>query len=138
MNGTIFLNSIRNYIDTPWLLLGRNSLGLDCGGLVIVGLKDCKMVPESYDRRYDNSESYIGLHSTLDEIADEITDDSDMDGDIWTYKFTGDLQAHCAVRGASDNTIVHAYPVVQKVCEHPATGKWTRRVHKRYRLRFNG
>jgi hypothetical protein len=98
--------------------------------------KELGIIAPEYDRVYDVDRSYEGLHETLAEFAYELPlDEPHHEGDIWTYSFAGDMHAHCAVFSPSENVIVHAYPVVQSVAEHSATGKWLKRVHRRYRVR---
>jgi hypothetical protein len=134
--GDQFLQSTRFFLGTPWLYRGRSEAGLDCGGLLIAAGKRAGLVDPNYEKVYGTDDSYQGLHETLAEFADEIGPEIEpADGDIWTYSFMGDMHAHCAVHSATDGTVVHAYPVVGAVAEHSASGKWIRKIHRRYRVR---
>lgn len=136
MDRESIVESARSFIDVPWLYRGRSINGLDCGGLLIVVFRSVGLIDENFDEVFDIDQSYQGLHQTLSRFADEIPIESEnMDGDIWTYSFSGDMHAHCAICSVSTQTIIHAYPSVQKVSEHSWSGKWTRRIHKKYRMR---
>lgn len=136
MTGRSFFLAARSFVGTPWVDKGRSRQGVDCGGLLIVLGKELGLLPQEFDATFDHDRTYDGLHGTLSKFADEIPEEWPAEeGDVWTYSFAGDMHAHCAVYSPSDNSLVHAYPAVQKVAEHSAVGKWVRRVHKRYRVR---
>jgi cell wall-associated NlpC family hydrolase len=136
LTGRDFFLAARSLIGVPWLYRGRSRQGVDCGGMLILMGKELGIIAPDYDRVYDPQSSYLGLHETLAEFAFGLPENEPhKEGDIWTYSFAGDMHAHCAVFSPSENLVIHAYPVVQAVAEHTATGKWVKRVHRRYRVR---
>lgn len=139
MTGRDLVLACRGLVGTPWEDRGRSSQGVDCGGLLLVAGKSLGLVGDDFERVYPTERSYDGLHETLAALAVEVPAGSEpMEGDIVTYSFMGDMVAHCAVQSVQDGTIIHAYPAVKKVAEHTMSGKWERRVHRRYRAKGLG
>lgn len=54
-------------------------------------------------------------------------------GDILLMRFTAEPQ-HVAIYTA-DDTIIHSYEAVKKVCEHSLNSQWAARIVKIYRFK---
>lgn len=136
MTREAFIEAARSFKETPWQERGRSINGVDCGGFLVLLFRHINLVPEDFDAFVDGSGVYNSLHSSLLLVADEIDSESQLlSGDILTYSFLGGESAHCAVYCADNNTIIHAYASLEKVCEHSCVGKWTKRIHRVYRPR---
>lgn len=74
------------------------------------------------------------METTLDaQPCLERVDGEPQPGDVLLMRFNGDPQ-HLAIYTGED-TVVHAYAAVRKVCEHRLDAEWRGRVVRIYRWR---
>lgn len=126
-----FVAAARAAIGTPFRHQGRSlERGLDCAGLLIHAAREAGYSPvdiEAYARRPSGGllESAIGLQPYL------IPVNGRQPGDILLMRFAGDPQ-HLAI--FTGETIIHAWAMVRKVCEHRFTPEWRARTVATFRL----
>lgn len=121
---TSLVTAARAYLGVPFRHQGRNKLGLDCAGLVVVALADIGIVVDdevgySLNPHKGRLEACIARNTFLKEISvDQITT-----GDVLLIAFKQAPQ-HVAIK--TDNGIIHATSQLGKVVEHgfsPLFGK---------------
>lgn len=126
-----FVAAARAAIGTPFRHQGRSlERGLDCAGLLIHAAREAGYSPVdigAYARRPAGGllESAIGMQPYLIQVNDLLP------GDILLMRFAGDPQ-HLAI--FSGDTIIHAWAMVRKVCEHRFTPEWRARTVATFRL----
>lgn len=113
------VESARKYLGVPFRHQGRNILGLDCAGLVVIALLDIGVQVKdvygySVNPHKGRLETAILENPAISEIA--ITDA--IEGDILLIKFHTEPQ-HVAIK--TDIGIIHSTSLIGKVVEHRMT-----------------
>lgn len=130
------LNIARECIGTPFRHQGRiKGLALDCVGVAIHVAKELQIEYSDV-----NGYSRIPSNGLLEEAfmnqtcITRIHDLNDMqDGDILLMRFAGEPQ-HVAIYCKENNSIIHGYEAVGKVCEHILDSVWSKRIKMIYRF----
>jgi cell wall-associated NlpC family hydrolase len=126
-----FVAAARAAIGTPFRHQGRSlARGLDCAGLLIHAAREAGYAPvdvEAYARRPSGGllESAIGQQDFLVQVYDR------KPGDILLMRFSGDPQ-HLSI--FAGETIIHAWAMSRKICEHRFTPEWRARTVATFRL----
>ena len=132
MNVDTFIAAARACLGTPFRHQGRiPGRGLDCVGVVVHAARAAGF--DLIDNtRYGRSPCRNMLQAALDAqpALCHVTDR--QPGDILLMRFAGEPQ-HLAVL-TDDNTIVHAYASIEKVCEQRLAQVWAARIVRAYRL----
>lgn len=134
MTADDIIRTARDVIGARFRHLGRDPAnGLDCAGLIVHVAKELDIVHDDLPV-YPRLPSGGLLESMLDAQPElERVKGRPNAGDILLMRFGGDPQ-HLAILTA-DNTIVHAWAIARKVCEHDLTDEWRRRIVRAYRFR---
>lgn len=125
------VDAARAYLGVPFRHQGRNRLGLDCGGLLVLALRDIGKVATDitgYSRNPHNGrlESVITANAFFLEVPVEKT----KEGDVLLIAYKQEPH-HIAIK--TDIGIIHATSVIGKVAEHRLTPDFGH-VVKAYRI----
>lgn len=122
----------RSCVGTPFVHQGRRQgVGLDCAGLVVVSIRAA-----GFDVTDVAGYSRLPHRGRLEHVLDGQDKMATVDksaitfGDILLMRI-GREPMHLAVYAGK--TIIHAYQVVGKVCEHELDAEWKSRIVKVYR-----
>ncbi len=132
MTGDDIVTAARNALETPFVHQGRVvGKAMDCAGLIIHVAKTLELdhIDQSgYSRTPSGGllEASLGVQPCLIEV-----DAPPIPGDVLLMRFSGAPQ-HLAICAGS--TIIHAWQIVGKVCEHSLTDVWRARIVKVYRF----
>lgn len=123
-----FVAEARTWIGVPFVHQGRNRLGVDCIGLVLVvcralGLSDAD--PRGYGRAPNGAALLRGLA----QYARPLRPDEAQAGDLLLMRFLRDPQ-HVGI--ATDHGILHAYGGAGRVVETSLPPSWRRRIVRAY------
>jgi len=119
------VNEAKKWIDVPWRHQGRNKLGIDCAGLVILVGKSLGLVDydtTNYQRRTHGQDFINHFRKNMKEkpIIDALP------GDILLFR-DKQYPCHCAIVGEIRDmlTIIHANALRKKVIEERLNqGDW--------------
>ena len=107
------IDKAREYLDTRYHHQGRvKGVGVDCAGLIVCVLTELGLPApdvEGYGRRPDGS-----LRGHIETHMDRTTEP--LPGDLVLFQWAS-APFHVAILTAPD-TIIHAYAINRKVCEH--------------------
>jgi cell wall-associated NlpC family hydrolase len=126
----------RAAINTPFRHQGRIvGRGIDCAGLAIHAFSTAGV--DSIDRiGYPRRAGGSMLEDALDsQPGIKRTYGDPVAGDLLLMRFDGDPQHLAICAGA---TIIHAWAVARKVCEHDFTAEWRSHVVRVYRVKNDG
>lgn len=134
MTADDIIRTARDVIGARFRHQGRDpAKGLDCAGLIVHVARELGMAHDDM-AVYPRLPGGGLLESTLDAQPQlDVVKGGLQAGDILLMRFGGDPQ-HLAILTA-DNTIVHAWAIARKVCEHGLTDEWRRRIVRAYRFR---
>lgn len=128
------ITAARQAVGTRFVHQGRRlGVGLDCIGLVAhvaTAIGAAHEDASAYGRRPQGGLLEAGLDAQpcLVRVREEI-----MPGDVLLMKFEGDASAsHVGI--CCGATMVHAWAVMRKVCEHDIDDEWRRRIVRAYRF----
>ena len=120
----------RSAIGTPFRHQGRSLRGMDCVGLLFfvapqgVALNDVSGYPRLPNGELEEA---ILAHVAAGVVVPVPLKDRRA-GDIVLMRFEkDDRPRHVGIIG-HDDTIIHAYAVTRKVCEHRIDDAWKRRI----------
>ena len=128
----------RAAIDTPFVHQGRQAgVGLDCAGLLVHVASEIGVAPidrSGYARMPGNGQIEEALQEHVDAGILVRVPMTDMrHGDLLLLRFGGEKAArHLAV--CAGETMIHAWAMVGKVCEHRIDGVWKRCIVRVYRF----
>lgn len=117
------VDACRNYLGVPFRHQGRNRLGLDCGGLLVVAAKDCGIELDDikgYQRQPDGKTLMATMERNLTRVyrAPEY-------GDIVLMRLRK-LPQHIAI--ITDKGMIHAHSEAGKVVEHRLDDFWRQSI----------
>lgn len=128
------VNAARLALGTPFRHQGRSvGSGLDCAGLlahVCASLGQPVIEQSGYGRRPLDGllEAALDAQPALVRVRT-----APQQGDFVLMKFEADkAPAHLGI--VAGKTLIHAWAVARKVCEHDFDAEWKRRVVRVYRL----
>lgn len=134
MTADDIIRAARAVIGTRFRHQGRDpAKGLDCAGLIVHVARVLGMAHDDmavYPRLPGGSMLEFALDGQPGLVP---VKGWPRHGDVLLMRFGGDPQ-HLALLTA-DNTIVHAWAIARKVCEHGLTDEWRRRIVRAYRFR---
>lgn len=132
------IDAARECIGTDYRHQGRIlGVGLDCVGVILhVGKK---INVELFDvRGYAQMPvNKILEKSFRDQHAlEEIDPKEAKKGDIFLMKFLTEAQHAAVYTGPEEDTVIHAFQRIEKVCEHGMNNFWKKRIV--FAFRFKG
>lgn len=131
MNVDTLIAAARACLATPFRHQGRiPGRGLDCVGLVVhaahaAGLDLIDTLAYGRSPCRNMLQAALDAQPALRHVTDR------QPGDILMMRFAGEPQ-HLAILTA-DNTIVHAYAAIERVCEQRLAQVWAARIVRVYR-----
>ena len=132
----LMIAAAREAIGTPFRHQGRTvGKGIDCAGLMVYAMSSAGldvMDTPTYSRRAGGSMLEAALDSQPALIR---VHGIPQAGDILLMRFDGD-PCHLAI--CTGPTMIHAWAIVRKVCEHDFNREWQSRVVRIYRVNENG
>lgn len=120
------VKAARSYLGVRFRHQGRNRLGVDCAGLVVLTFADCG-IPVRDEFGYGKYPDTAHLRATL---AEQLTPAVGMQaGDVVLMRFDRDAQ-HLGIVTDHPNGlgIIHAYAGARKVVEHRIDKQWADRI----------
>lgn len=133
-----FVASCRKYVGVPFKHRGRTPGGIDCAGLIALGLKD--LGHKVFDIRvYGREPNKDGLRqAVIANFGEPLPAGTPLQvGDICLMCFVREPH-HLAVisdRSAGGLNLLHSFAEVGRVVEHGIDAKWRARILEVYRLR---
>ena len=119
----------RTWIGVPFRHQGRNRLGVDCGGLlVVVGREAGLEILDSTS--YSMSPDPLVIRTALELHCDPIAIEDVLPGDVLWLSLAGEPR-HLAFY--TDIGIIHAWAGPGKVAEHTMDTVWQRRIKAAFR-----
>lgn len=119
----------RAYLGCPWRHQGRNRLGMDCAGLVVLACRDAGR-PIKDLKGYTRHPWRDGLVQAL-ESNFTLVDGAHEPGDILLFRITRYPQ-HIGI--ATDRGMIHSHLGSPGVVEHGLDAYWKDRLVGAYRL----
>lgn len=129
------ISAARLALDTPFRHQGRDvGSALDCAGLLSTTCASLGQ-PVAEQQGYAKRPSGGLLEAALDaQPALVRVPGKPQPGDFVLMKFEADkAPSHLGI--VTGKTLIHAWAVARKVCEHDFDAEWQRRVVRVYRLR---
>ena len=124
------VTAARGWIGTPFRHQGRNKLGIDCLGLLLVAAKDCGVALDDL-KGYPRTPDGHTLRAECEkQLIKKIGKDL-REGDILLMSF-GRYPQHIAIK--TDIGIIHAFQESGRVVEHNIDQKWLNRIKEVYVL----
>ncbi len=124
------VSSAREFMGVPFRHQGRNALGVDCLGLLVLAAR--KEGIELEDRKgYARTPDADKLRSECERQLTPVDIKDMRDGDILLMVFRRDPQ-HIAIK--TDIGIIHSYSGSGAVVEHRLDDRWIKRIKAVYRL----
>lgn len=128
----------RAALDTPFKHEGRQAgIGLDCAGLLVHVARAVGIEPldrSGYARMPVNGQIEEALQAHVDAgilVRASITDM--RPGDLFLMRFAGEKASrHLGI--CTGDTMIHAWAIVRKVCEHRIDETWRRSIVRVYRF----
>ena len=128
----------RAALDTPFKHEGRQAgIGLDCAGLLVHVAREVGLEPLDrfgYARMPVNGQIEEALQAHVDAgilVRASITDM--RPGDLFLMRFAGEKASrHLGI--CAGDTMIHAWAIVRKVCEHRIDETWRRSIVRIYRF----
>lgn len=133
----LMIAAAREAVGTQFRHQGRTvGQGIDCAGLVVHAAQAAGvdvLDQSAYSRRAGGAmlEAALDAQPMLERVAG-----SPQAGDILLMRFEGGDPCHLSVCAGS--TMIHAWAIARKVCEHDLSQEWKNRVVRIYRVRENG
>lgn len=132
----LMIAAAREAAGTPFRHQGRTvGQGIDCAGLVVHAAQAAGvdvLDQSAYSRRAGGAmlEAALDAQPMLERVAG-----LPQAGDIMLMRFEGN-PCHLAI--CAGPTMIHAWAIARKVCEHDFSQEWKNRVVRIYRVRENG
>ena len=123
------VEAAREWLDVPFHHQGRNRVGIDCAGLVIVCAKELGIEFEDI-KGYARTPDGVTLERELDRQLTKVKREP-ISGDVLLMRIRREPQ-HIAIK--TDIGIIHAYQGAGKVVEHNLDDKWRKRIKGVYSL----
>lgn len=130
----------RKWIGTPFRHTGRNALGLDCAGLIVVSARPLGLIAADFDvKGYErNAAGYAFVEAFRAAGMIEVLPITDMrEGDALVLVETN-FPCHCALLSSRHGKpyMIHAYAPKRRTWEDPYAFDWPSRL--RHVFRFPG
>lgn len=128
----------RAAIDTPFKHEGRQAgVGLDCAGLLVHVAREVGIEPldrSGYARMPANGQIEEALQEHVDAgILARVSITDILPGDLFLMRFAGEKASrHLGI--CAGETMIHAWAIVRKVCEHRIDETWRRSIVRVYRF----
>lgn len=128
----------RAALDTPFNHEGRQAgIGLDCAGLLVHVAREVGVEPmdrSGYARMPGNGQIEEALQEHVDAGILVRVPVTDMrPGDLFLMRFAGEKASrHLGI--CAGDTMIHAWAIVRKVCEHRIDETWRRSIVRVYRF----
>ena len=117
-------DAARAYLGVPWKHQGRDTIGIDCIGLVVACLRDCgHSPPDRTDYGRDpNGELVAALTANCAPVP--------LQANAIALIRYGTERRHVAIVGSDAHglTLIHADSNRRRVVEHPIDAKWRKRI----------
>lgn len=132
----LMISAAREAIGTPFRHQGRTvGQGIDCAGLMVHSAKSAGLEvfdTPAYSRRAGGAmlEAALDAQPMLIQVRG-----TPLSGDIMLLRFDGDP---CHLALCAGPTMIHAWAIARKVCEHDFNREWQGRVVRIYRINDNG
>lgn len=132
----LMIAAAREAIGTPFRHQGRTvGQGMDCAGLLKYSVEagGAKVIDTpAYSRRAGGAmlEAALDAQPMLTRVRG-----TPQAGDIMLLRFDGDP---CHLALCTGQTIIHAWAIARKVCEHDFNREWQGRVVRIYRVNDDG
>ena len=136
-NADLMIAAARDAIGTPFRHQGRTvGQGIDCAGLMVHSVKATGR-PVADQANYSRRAGGAMLEAALDAQPSltRVYAGPLQAADIVLIKFEGDP---CHLALFTGNSIIHAWAVARKVCEHDFTPEWQGYVVRAYRVNEDG
>lgn len=125
-----FVSEARRWIGVPWAHQGRNRLGVDCAGLLLVTCWGLRLLPTDYDvRGYGIVPPDSLLLGECDKFFDRVA--KPQFGDVILMRLAKRL-LHFGI--LTNGRVIHAWGS-RRVCEVTMPDAWRRRVAVAYTVR---
>lgn len=130
------IDAAREAIGTPFRHQGRTiGQGIDCAGLMVHAVSSAGVEvidSPAYSRRSGGGllEAALDSQPALTRVSG-----TPQAGDIMLMRFDGD-PCHLAI--CAGTTMIHAWAIARKVCEHDFSRQWQGRVVRVYRVNDDG
>lgn len=131
---TPLVSAARRYLGVPFRHRGRNSLGLDCAGLIWLAYADLGTVLPDV-RIYGREPHRNGLVDAVERALGSAIIGDPRPGDVLLMRFDRDPH-HLGIVGDYIHgglSLVHAYGTAGKVVEHRLDDLWRGRIVAIYR-----
>ncbi len=132
----LMVEAARAAVGTPFRHQGRTvGRGIDCAGLMLhaVSAAGIQVADQSGYSRLAGGRMLEAALDSQPGIA-QVHDDP-RPGDILLMRFDGEP---CHLAMLAGKTIIHAWAITRKVCEHGFTTEWQNRVVRVYRIAEDG
>ena len=133
------VSAARSALDTPFKHQGRRvGKGLDCAGLLVhvtttLGLEVADRTGYARHPSSGELESALAEHVELGLLV-PVPLNALQAGDFVLMRFETEREnRHLGIIG-TDGTLIHAWAVVRKVCEHRIDEQWRRRIVAAWRI----
>jgi cell wall-associated NlpC family hydrolase len=125
---SLVVSNARKYLDVKFYHAGRNHLGMDCAGLVVLAYRDSGIELQDfkgdYGREYDRARIKRALEKDFYRVTDM------QAGDVLLIRF--DNPQHFAIC-SGEGTMIHSYEKAGKVVEVRLADVWLARIKGVYR-----
>lgn len=125
-----FVAEARKWLGVPWVHQGRNRLGVDCAGLMLVTCWGLGLIDRDYDvRGYGIVPPDAMLIGECDRFCERV--EQPQFGDVILMRLAKRL-LHFGI--LTDGRVIHAWGA-RKVCEVTMPEMWRRRIAAAYTVR---
>lgn len=138
MTPDAIVSAARAAIGTPFKHEGRQAgVGLDCAGLLVHVAREVGIEPldrSGYARMPGNGQIEEALQEHVDAgILARVSITDIRAGDLFLMRFAGEKASrHLGI--CAGDTMIHAWAIVRKVCEHRIDETWRRSIVRVYRF----
>jgi hypothetical protein len=116
----------RSYIGTPWVHRGRDREGMDCAGLLIAVARDLGL---NYPGKlfYERLPDVAFARALLEEFTEP---EQEVKPGCIVLLTMARRPQHMGFIGdyKQEQSLIHSYMTVNRVCEHRIDEKWRRRI----------
>lgn len=131
------VSAARSALGTPFKHQGRTEKGMDCAGLLkhTATQNGVDVIDAAGYPRLPNGELEETIAANVEAGIIYPVPLKDMQaGDMVLMRFEHELRSrHLGIIG-HNNTLIHAYAAVRKVCEHRIDDEWKRRIVSAWRF----
>ena len=129
----------REYLGVPWRHAGRNRLGVDCVGLLVLAAQAAGIAVEdrtAYSRIVDPA----ALSRAIGAVCRKLEPGTPYaPADVLVIRYGASAQHVVLVSATSPELrIIHAFQTVGRVAEHRLDASWERRVAGHWRVKESG